>query len=114
MIQNENHIFCQNTELQEYANKYGIVIESRYPFGGRGHTGENFNHPTVKALADKYEKSFAQIILRRQLQAGHIAIPGSSDPDHISENFDVFGFELCAEEMAQIAAIDTGERYENR
>ena len=113
VIQNENHIFYQNTELQEYVRQYGIVIESWYPFGGRGHTQENFNHPVITALSEKYRHSPAQIILRWQLQAGYIAIPGSSNPEHISENYDIFNFELTDEEMAQIAAINTGERYEN-
>lgn len=113
VIQNENHIYYQNTELQQYASSLGIVIESWYPFGGRGHTMENFNHPTVKELAEKYEKSSAQIILRWQLQAGYVAIPGSSNPDHIAENYDIFGFALTDAEMARISAINTGERYEN-
>ena len=43
VIQNENHIYYQNTELQDYVSQYGIIIESWYPFGGRGHTSENFN-----------------------------------------------------------------------
>ena len=42
VIQNENHLYYQNTELQEYVKQYGIVIESWYPFGGRGHTSEHF------------------------------------------------------------------------
>ena len=52
VIQNENHIYYQNTELQEYAKQYGIVIESWYPFGGRGHTEENFNNNEIKKLSD--------------------------------------------------------------
>ena len=43
VIQNENHIYYQNKDLQEYVKQYGIVIESWYPFGGRGHTAENFS-----------------------------------------------------------------------
>ena len=44
IIQNENHIYYQNNELKDYVKQYGIVIESWYPFGGRGHTSENFNN----------------------------------------------------------------------
>ena len=87
VIQNENHLYYQNTELQEYASQYGIVIESWYPFGGRGHTSEHFGNEVIKELAEKYGKSSAQIILRWQLQVGFIAIPGSSNPDHIAENY---------------------------
>ena len=89
VIQNENHIYYQNTELQDYVSQYGIIIESWYPFGGRGHTSENFNNETIKKIAEKYNKTSAQIILRWQLQAGYIVIPGSSNPDHIAENYDI-------------------------
>ena len=113
VIQNENHIFYQNTELREYVSKYGIIIESWYPFGGRGHTAENFNNDVIKELAEKYNKTSAQIILRWQLQAGYIVIPGSSNPEHIAENYDVFDFELTNEEMNNIANINKNQRYEN-
>lgn len=52
VIQNENHIYYQNVELQEYVKQYGIVVESWYPFGGRGHTGENFNNDVIVELAE--------------------------------------------------------------
>lgn len=113
VIQNENHIYYQNTELQEYASRYGIIIESWYPFGGRGHTSENFNNNVIKELAEKYNKTSAQIILRWQLQAGYIVIPGSSNPDHIAENYDIFDFELSEEDMNNIANINRNQRYEN-
>ena len=113
VIQNENHLYYQNTELQEYVRQYGIVIESWYPFGGRGHTAESFNNEVILELAEKYNKSSAQIILRWQLQAGFIAIPGSSNPDHIAENYDIFDFELTVEEMQKISTLDRQERYEN-
>ena len=63
VIQNENHIYYQNTELQNYVSKYGIIIESWYPFGGRGHTSENFNNETIKEIGEEYNKTSAQIIL---------------------------------------------------
>ena len=113
VIQNENHLYYQNTELQDYVRQYNIVIESWYPFGGRGHTSEHFGNEVVTELADKYGKSSAQIILRWQLQAGFIAIPGSSNPDHIAENYDIFDFELTENEMQRIQALDRHERYEN-
>ena len=113
VIQNENHLYYQNTELQEYASQYGIVIESWYPFGGRGHTSEHFGNEVIKELAEKYGKSSAQIILRWQLQAGFIAIPGSANPDHIAENYDIFDFKLSEEDMQLIRGLDRHERYEN-
>lgn len=113
VIQNENHLYYQNTELQDYVRQYNIVIESWYPFGGRGHTSEHFGNEVITELADKYGKSSAQIILRWQLQAGFIAIPGSSDPDHIAENYEIFDFELTEKEMQRIRDLDRHERYEN-
>ena len=113
VIQNENHLYYQNTDLREYAEQYGIVIESWYPFGGRGHTGEHFGNETIAGIAAVHGKTPAQVILRWQLQAGFIAIPGSSDPDHIAENFDIFDFELSDEEMNQIRSLDRHQRYEN-
>lgn len=113
VIQNENHIYYQNVELQEYVKQYGIVIESWYPFGGRGHTAENFNHQIIKELANKYHKTSAQIILRWQLQVGYIVIPGSSNPEHIAENYDVFDFKLLDEEIKSITSINQNRRYEN-
>ena len=113
VIQNENHIYYQNNELQEYVKQYGIIIESWYPFGGRGHTDEIFNNETIVKIAKKYNKTSAQIILRWQLQAGYIAIPGSKNPDHIKENISIFNFELSNEDMKQIYNINKNRRYEN-
>ena len=112
VIQNENHLYYQNTELQEYVSQYGIIIESWYPFGGRGHTAKHFRNEVIQELADKYGKTSAQIILRWHLQAGFIAIPGSSNPDHIAENYDIFDFELSEKDMQRIRELDQQERYE--
>ncbi|WP_406039602.1 aldo/keto reductase, partial [Succinimonas sp.] len=60
VIQNENHLYYQNTELQKYVRQYGIVIESWYPFGGRGHTAESFGNEIITELAGKYGKTPAQ------------------------------------------------------
>ncbi len=113
VIQNENHIYYQNTDLKEYVSQYGIIIESWYPFGGRGHTSENFNNEVIRDIATKYNKTSAQIILRWQLQAGYIVIPGSSNPDHILENYSIFDFNLNEEDMKNIADINKNQRYEN-
>ena len=113
VIQNENHLYYQNTVLQEYVKPYGIVIESWYPFGGRGHTGEHFGNETIARIAKSHGKTPAQVILRWHLQAGFIAIPGSSNPDHIAENYDIFDFELSDSEIEEIRRLDRQERYEN-
>lgn len=113
VIQNENHLYYQNKELQEYVSQYGIIIESWYPFGGRGHTKDHFNNEVIVELSKKYHKTSAQIILRWQLQAGYIVIPGSSNPEHIKENYEVFDFELSDSDMRRIAILNRKERYEN-
>jgi len=113
VIQNENHLYYQNGALRDYVRQYGIVIESWYPFGGRGHTQAHFTNETIVQIANAHEKTPAQIILRWQIQDGYITIPGSSNPDHIAENYDVFDFELTDQEMTAIRDLDLQERYEN-
>ena len=113
VIQNENHLYYQNTALQDYVSQYGIVIESWYPFGGRGHTSESFDNETIRKIADEHGVTAAQVILRWHIQDGYITIPGSSNAEHIAENYDIFGFELTDEEMQQIEGIDEQRRYEN-
>ena len=64
-------------------------------------------------IAKDHGKTAAQIILRWHLQDGYIAIPGSSNPDHIAENYDIFDFELSEDEMDRIRGIDEQRRYEH-
>ena len=113
IIQNENHIYYQNNELQNYVKQYGIIIESWYPLGGREHTSESFNNTIIKDIANKYNKTSAQIIIRWHLQAGYIVIPGSKSSEHIKENYNVFDFELSSEDMKEISKINKNKRYEN-
>lgn len=112
VVQNENHPYYQNTALRDYVSQYGTMVESYYPLGGRGHTQDLFQDKTIAALAQVYHKTSPQILLRWQVQAGYIPIPGSSNPEHIAENYDIFDFALTEEEMRQIAAMHTGQRYE--
>ena len=113
VVQNENHIYYQNAELQAYVAQFGTVVESWYPLGGRGNTQKIFGNDTIQRLAKKYSKSPAQIVLRWQMQDGYVAIPGSSNPKHIVENFDVFDFELTADDMNLIRALNRNRRFEN-
>ncbi len=113
VIQNENHLYYQNKALQEHVRQYGIVVESWYPFGGRGHTKEHFTNETIVQIANAHGKTPAQIILRWQIQDGYITIPGSSNPDHIAENFDIFDFQLTEQEIERIRRIDRQNRYES-
>ncbi|MGI6556239.1 MAG: aldo/keto reductase [Pseudoramibacter sp.] len=69
--------------------------------------------PVFTELGKKYGKSNAQIILRWHIQSGNVVIPGSKNPDHIRDNFDIFDFELTDDDMAAIAKVDKGVRYYN-
>ena len=69
------------------------------------------NEPILKEIAEKYGKTPAQIILRWHIQDGNIVIPGSKNPDHIRDNFDLFDFALTEDEIAQIGAMDKNKRY---
>ncbi len=113
VVQNENHPFYQNTEFQEYVKQYGTVVESYYPLGGRGHTQDLLGNETINEIAKAHNKTAAQIILRWHVQSGYVTIPGSSNPNHIAENIDIFDFELTDGEMQKMKALNTGNRYEN-
>lgn len=111
LLQNETHPHYQGTAMKEHLKQYGTVLESWFPLGGRGHTQELFNDPTISSIAAAHSKTSAQVLLRWHLQAGNIAIPGSSNEAHIAENFDIFDFELTDAEMQRIAAMDQNRRH---
>ena len=113
VVQNENHIFYQNTELQEYLKKFDTVIEAWYPFGGRANTHKVLKNEVIAEIANAHQKTPAQIILRWQIQAGYIAIPGSKNSAHIEENFNIFDFQLSNDEMQKIFALNQNQRFEN-
>ncbi len=91
--------------------QYGTVMESWFPLGGRGNTQTLFNDNTISSIAEAHGKTSAQVILRWHLQAGNIAIPGSSNEAHIQENFEIFDFELSEEEMQRMTDIDKDQRF---
>ena len=112
IVQNENHIFYQNNDLKKYLERYGTVIESWYPLGGRGNTHELFNNEAVRKIAASHGKTAAQVIIRWHIQAGYIAIPGSKNPEHIRENINVFDFALTDNDMNIIAGLNQNKRFE--
>ena len=67
-------------------------------------------HPAVTSIAEKYRKTPAQVVLRWHIEHGVVAIPKSVKAHRIKENIDVFDFELTADEVAEIDALDTGVR----
>ena len=112
LVQNEIHPYYQEPDVVPYIQKLGIKVQGWYPFGGRGHTSELLGDETISAIAEAHGVTSAQVILRWNLQRGVVVIPGSSNPDHIRENLDLFGFELTDEEMAQIAALNRDEKHD--
>ena len=90
----------------------GIVVQGWYPLGGRGHTGELLGDSVISEIAGAHGVSSAQVILRWNLQKGVVVIPGSSNPDHIRKNTEVYHFSLSEDEMARIGALDRGEKHD--
>ena len=109
VLQTEVHPYFQEQELKKFLSKEGMVIQAWYPLGH----GDKalLEEPLFTELAKKYGKTNAQIILRWHIQDGNIVIPGSKNPAHIQDNFDLFDFSLTEEEMAKIAALDKNTRY---
>ena len=105
----ECHPYFTQAELREYLSAYGIVIEAWYPLG-HGDAALQAE-PVFAKLGEKYGKTPAQVILRWHTQMGTSIIPGSKNPAHIRDNFDLFDFALTEDEMLKIAAMDQQKRY---
>ena len=111
LVQNEIHPYYQENDVIPYIHNLGIVVQGWYPFGGRGYTAELLGNEVISNIAAAHGKSSAKVILRWNLQKGVIVIPGSSNPDHIQENTELFDFELTENEMQQMNALDRGTYY---
>lgn len=109
ILQTEVHPYYQEKKLKEFLSEQKMYIQAWYPLGH----GDKalLEEPLFTELARKYGKSNAQIVLRWHIQDGNIVIPGSKNPAHIKNNFDLFDFALTDEEMARIAALDKNTRY---
>ena len=112
LVQNEIHPYYQENDVIPYIHGLGIVVQGWYPLGGRGYTAELLGNEVISEIAAAHGKSSAQVILRWNLQKGVVVIPGSSNPDHIQENTELFDFELTGEEMERINALDRGEKHD--
>lgn len=112
LVQNEIHPYYQENDVIPYIQNLGIVVQGWYPFGGRGHTSELLNDKTIVEIANNHKVSAAQVILRWNLQKGVVVIPGSSNPEHIKENTEIYDFELTSDEMNKINNLDRGEKHD--
>ncbi|MFC8732140.1 aldo/keto reductase [Luteimicrobium sp. NPDC057192] len=114
----ELHPYFQQPAVQAADARHGIVTQAWSPIGGitfyPGWGGDDrrstLDDPTVGAIAAAHGRTPAQVMLRWHLQEGRSAIPKSVTPSRIAENLDVTGFELSADEVASIDALDTGHR----
>ena len=103
----ETHPFLQQTENAKFMKENNVQIESWAPFA----EGKNniFQNEILLPLAEKYNKSVAQIILRWLTQRDIVVIPKSVRKERIIENFDIFDFELSKEDMEKIVTLNTDQ-----
>jgi diketogulonate reductase-like aldo/keto reductase len=110
----EVHPYFQQPELQRLDKQHGILTQAWSPIGGitfyRGGNKSTLEDPAILGIAGEHGKSAAQVMLRWHIQEGRSVIPKSVKPTRIAENFDVFDFELSAQQVAAIEALDTGVR----
>jgi len=100
----EFHPFNQQESARKVMEKYSIQVEGWAPFAEGQH--DLFHNETLQAIADKHGKSITQVVLRWHMQLGIVAIPKSVHAERIEENFDIFDFELDAEDIATIDDLD--------
>lgn len=98
----ELHPRFQQRDKRAFHKSNTIIIESWSPLG----SGRMLDDATVGAIARKHGKSIAQVVIRWHLQEGLIVIPKTTHRERMVENFDVFGFELDADDMAKIGGLD--------
>ena len=111
MVQVEAHPYYPQNELKELLKENEMGLMAWYPLGHGDKT--LLEQPVFTELGKKSHKSNAQIILRWHIQSGNVIFPGSKNPAHIRDNFDIFDFELNEEEMKEIATLNNGVRYYN-
>lgn len=103
----ETHPFCQQVESAKLMKENNVQIESWAPFAeGKK---DIFQNEILVSIAEKHNKSVAQVILRWLTQRGVVVIPKSVRKERIVENFNIFDFELSQEDMEKIATLDTEE-----
>jgi 2,5-diketo-D-gluconate reductase A len=102
----ELHPRFPQQELREVHAQRGIATEAWAPLG----QGALLTHPSVAAVAEGRARTPAQVLIRWHIQLGNIVIPKSVNPTRIASNFDVFDFELDADDMASISSLDDGTR----
>jgi diketogulonate reductase-like aldo/keto reductase len=110
----ELHPYFTQPAVQGADAEHGILTQAWSPIGGitfyRGTGKGTLQDPAILAIASAHGKTAAQVMLRWHLQRGRSVIPKSTRPERIAENFDVFDFDLIADELDTLDALDTGVR----
>ena len=106
VIQNEIHPLYQHTAVVNYIHSKAIALQAWYPLGGRGYIRTLLRTPQLLEIAQAHNRSVVQVVLRWHLQRGICPLPGSSDVEHIRENFGVFDFALSDREMRVIEELN--------
>ena len=111
----EVHPYFRQSDLLTVDTEHGILSQAWSPIGGitfyrDGSHGSTLQDPTITTIAEAHDRTPAQVMLRWHLQQGRQVIPKSVTPSRIAENLDVFDFDLAADELAAIDALDTGVR----
>lgn len=101
----ETHLFWQQYYLHEWMKKYNVQHEAWGPLA-QHRLKEIMGNPVVKEIAQKHDKTPAQIVLRQHVQRGIVIIPKSTHKNRMEQNLDIFDFKLTEEEMEQLKQLD--------
>ena len=101
----ETHLYCQRQEEKLWLQKYEVAHQAYAPLG-QGRANEMLDEAAVKELAEKYGKTPAQVLLRFLIQSDVAVIPKSVHEERIKENINIFDFELTADDMEKLKALD--------
>ncbi len=104
----ETNLYCQRSTERTWMDKKQVAHMAYAPLG-QGSRNEMYQEPAVLALAEKYGKTPAQVLLRFLTQKNIAVIPRSTKPEHIKENFQIFDFALTGDEMAELSSLDKKE-----
>lgn len=123
VLQIEHHPYLVQQDLLELCKSRGIAVTAYSSFGPQSFLELNmqsahdtpllFDHPTIKGIADKHQKTPAQVLLRWATQRGIAVIPKSNNQNRLAQNLDVCSFELSKDEIESISGMDKDLRFNN-
>ena len=123
VLQIEHHPYLVQQDLLDLCKSRGIAVVAYSSFGPQSFLELNmqsahdtpllFDHPTVKGIADKHEKTPAQVLLRWATQRGIAVIPKSNNQNRLAQNLDVCSFDLSKDEIESITGLDKDLRFNN-